>query len=185
MAVPAGIHDFPGIAAIAEHLRNARASGDRKQVEAGKMTQTAADDRLRVASALAADWRRVVDRAPRPAPTATQAELLAMLNQALPAAIARRDRAWQALATGAPQYRRCERAELWALSDAVEAFSDDVRRAIREFVQPWLSAESIANGLGAMLWWQQRTGMESIHGLVDAQIALQTPALQGEGRLAA
>lgn len=183
---PPSIHDFAGIATIAEHLRDARATGDRRLVEDGKMTQAAADDRLRIASALAADWRRVADRAPRPQPTTTQAELLAMLNQALPAAITRRDRAWKALVEGAPEYRRYEPAELWALSDAIDAFSDEVRRAIQDYVRPWLTAESIACGLAAMLWWQQRTGTDSIHWLVDAAIALRPAATRkGEGRLAA
>lgn len=186
LAGPPSIHDFAGLATIAEHLRDARASGDRKQVESGKMTEAAAGDRLRVATQLAADWRRVVDRDPRPEPVATQVELLAMLTQALPAALTRRDRAWKALVADAPQYRRYEAAELWALSDAIDAFSEDVRRDIQEFVRPWLSAESIACGLAAMLWWQQRTGTESIHWLVDASLALRAPAeAEGEGRLAA
>lgn len=186
MAVPPSIHDFAGIATIAEHLRDARASGDRKQVESGRMTEAAAGDRLRVATALAADWRRVADRTPRPEPVASQAELLAMLKGALPTAIARRDRAWTALIEGAPQYRRHESAELWALSDQIDAFSDEVRRDIEQFVHPWLSAESVASGLAAMLWWQQRTGTESIHWLVDATIALRAPAQSADrGRLAA
>lgn len=183
---PPSIHDFAGIAAVAEHLRDARATGDRRQVEDGKMTQPVAEDRLRVGSQLASDWRRVVNRTPRPEPIATQAELLAMLNQALPAAITRRDRAWKALVAGAPQYRRYEAAELWAVSDAIDAFSEDVRRDIEQFVRPWLSAESIACGLAAMLWWQQRTGTESIHWLVDASLALHASGdREGEGRLAA
>lgn len=181
---PPSIHDFAGLAAIAEHLRAGRAAGDRKLIEDGKMTEADAADRLRVATALAADWRRVAERTPRPTPAATQAELLAMLNQALPAAIARRDRAWKALIEGAPEYRRHEPAELWALSDAIDAFSDDVRRPIRDYVRPFLTAESIASGLASMLWWQQRTGTESIHWLVDASLALRAPA-EGKGRLAA
>ena len=186
LVAPPSIYDFAGIAAIAEHLRDARASGDRKQVESGKMTEAAAGDRLRVAAALAADWRRVVDRTPRPGPTASQAELLAMLNQALPAAIARRDRAWKALVDGAPQYRRYEGVELRALSDKATAFSEEVRHDIEAYVRPWLNAESVANGLAAMLWWQQRTGYDSIHWLVDAAIALRAQATPEEqGRLAA
>lgn len=180
------IYDFAGIAAIAEHLRAGRAAGDRKLVDDGKMTEADAANRLRIATALAADWRRVADRTPRSATTATQAELLAMLNLALPGAIVRRDRAWKALVEGAPEYRRFESAELWALSDAIDAFSDDVRRAIRDRVRPYLTAESIAAGLAAMLWWQQRTGTESIYWLVDATIALRGSAdHERKGRMAA
>lgn len=173
LAADRAVHDFLGLTTIAEHLRDARAAGDRRLVDEGKMTKEAAADRLRIASALAADWRRVVDRATRASPTATQAELLAMLNQALPAAITRRDRAWKAMVQSAPQYRHCESAELWALSDRLDAFSEEVRRDVTDFVRPWLNAESIASGLAAMLWWQQRTGTESIHWLVDAAIALR------------
>lgn len=176
MKTPPSIHDFAGIAAIAEHLRDGRAAGDRPLVEAGKMTEADAADRLRVASALAADWRSVTHRTPRPAPTATHGELLAMLNQALPAAITRRDRAWQALIAGAPQYRKYESVELWALSDHIGAFSDDVRRDIEQYVRPWLNAESVSCGLAAMLWWQQRTGRQSVHWLVDTATALNAPA---------
>ncbi len=183
---PPSIHDFAGLATIAEYLRDARAAGGRKQVESGKLTEAEAADRLRVATALAADWRRVADRTPRPEPIASQAELLAMLKGALPTAIIRRDRAWKALIEGAPQYRRHKSAELWALSDQIDAFSEEVRRDIREFVRPWLSAESVANGLAAMLWWQQRTGTESIHWLIDATSALRSPAQTADrGRLAA
>lgn len=185
-ATPPSIHDFAGLATIAEHLRDARAAGGRKQVESGRLTEADAADRLRVATALAADWRRVADRTPRPEPIASQAELIAMLQGALPNAIIRRDRAWTALIEGAPQYRRHESAELWALSDQIDAFSDEVRRDIEELVRPWLSAESVANGLAAMLWWQQRTGTESIHWLIEATMALRMPTQRkGEGRLAA
>lgn len=184
--MPGGIYDFAGMAAIAEHLRDARASGDRRQVESGRMTEAAAGDRLRIAAALAAGWRRVVDRTPRPESTASQAELLAMLSQALPAAIARRDRAWKMLVDGSPQYRRYEGVELRALSDQAAAFSEEVRHDIETYVQPWLNAESVANGLAAMLWWQQRTGTDSIHWPVDAAIALHAQATPREqGRLAA
>jgi hypothetical protein len=55
-----------------------------------------------------------------------------------------------------------------------------------EYVRPWLQAQNVANGLGAMLWWQRRRGVESIHFLVDTTIALRERArLEGEGRLAA
>jgi hypothetical protein len=87
---PPAIYEFAGIAAIAEQLRDARAAGDQRLVAEDKMTATDAADRLRIASALAADWRRVVDRSPRPEPTATDAEILAMLKQALPTGRTRR-----------------------------------------------------------------------------------------------
>lgn len=162
-STPPSVHDFAGLASVAAHLRDACGTSDRKLVEDGKMTLAAADDRLRIASALAADWRRVVDRAPRSEPTATQAEMLGMLNQALPAAITRRDRAWKAMVDNAAQYRRHKSAELWSLSDAIDFFSEDVRRDIEKFVQLWLLAESITCSLVAVLWWQQHTGIKSIH----------------------
>lgn len=170
---PPSIHDFAALATIAEHIRDARDAGDRKLVDAGKMTAATAADRLRVAAALAANWRRVVDRTARPEPTASPAELIGMLNQALPGAIARRDRAWAALVEGARQYRHYDSAELWALSDSIDVFGDEIRRGIRDYIRPWLNAESIAGGLAAMLWWQQRTGTGSIHWLVDASLALR------------
>ncbi|EZP57462.1 hypothetical protein [Sphingomonas sp. RIT328] len=186
MKRPPATHEFAGIAAIAEQLRDARAAGDQRLVAEDKMTATDATDRLRIASALAADWRRVVNRAPRPERTATDAEILAMLKQALPAAISRRDRAHQALVNNAPQYRRYKTAELWALSDRIGAFSEGVQDDIVEYVRPLLNAESVAAGLAAMLWWHQRTGTDCIHWLTDATIELRAARLaEGEGRLAA
>ncbi|WP_156002624.1 hypothetical protein [Sphingomonas melonis] len=185
-ARPLCIYEFAGIAAIAEQLREARAAGDQRLVDEAKMTAAAAADRLRVASALAADWRRVVDHAPRPARIADDAEILAMLSQALPAAIARRDKAYRALVANAPQYRHYVLDELWALSDRCRSFSEALQDDIVEYVRPWLQAQNVANALAAMLWWQQRTGPESIHFLVDTTIALRERArVEGEGRLAA
>lgn len=168
--------EFAGIAAIAEQLRDGRAAGDQRLVDEGKMTASVAADRLRVATALAADWRRVADCSPRLPPATDETEILAMLVQALPAAIVRRDKAYKALVAGAPQYRHYELDELWALSDRYAVFSEAVQDDIAEYVRPWLHAQNVANGLGAMLWWQQRTGVESIHFLVDTTIALREQA---------
>jgi len=183
---PIAIREFAGIVAIAEQLRDARAAGDQRLVADGKMTPADADNRLRIASSLAADWRRVVDIAPRATPAATDGEILAMLKQALPAAITRRDRAYKALVTNAAQYRHYDIAELWALSDRLGAFSDGTQDDIVEYVRPWLQADAVATGVAAMLWWQERAGAESIHWLTDATIALRCAASgEGEGRLAA
>jgi hypothetical protein len=183
---PVGVNEFAGIAAIAEQLRDARAAGDQRLVDENKMTQAAAADRLRVATALAADWRRVADQVPRPQRVADDAEILAMISQALPAAISRRDKAYKTLVANAPQYRHYDLDELWALSDRCRSFSEAVQDDIVEYVRPWLQAQNVANGLGAMLWWQRRRGVESIHFLVDTTIALRERArLEGEGRLAA
>ena len=182
---PIGATEFAGVAAIAEQLRDARAAGDQRLVDEGKMTASVAADRLRVATALAADWRRVADCSPRPSAAADDAEILAMLAQALPAAIARRDKAYKALVAGAPQYRHCDLDELYALCARLACFSETVQDDIVEYVRPWLQALNVASGLAAMLWWQQRTGVESIHFLVDTTIALrERTRTEGEGRLA-
>ncbi|WP_267396980.1 MULTISPECIES: hypothetical protein [unclassified Sphingomonas] len=168
--------DFVGLATIAEHLRDARAAGDRQLVAEGRMAEEVAADRLRIASALAANWRRVADIAPPQAETASPTEILAMLEKVLPAAVARRDRAYQALVNHAPQYRHYELAELWALSNRIGAFSEGVQQDIEDYVRPRLNAESIDAGVAAMLWWQQRTGCGSIHWLIDTTIALREQA---------
>lgn len=173
---PIGVNEFVGIAAIAEQLRDARAAGDQRLVDEGKMTASVAADRLRVATALAADWRRVADCSPRLPHTAGDAEILAMLAQALPAAIARRDKAYKALVVGAPHYRHYDLDELYALCARLACFSEAVQDDIVEYVRPWLQAQNVASGLAAMLWWQQRAGVESIHFLVDTTIALREQA---------
>jgi uncharacterized protein (DUF736 family) len=186
VSAPDAVNDHAGLATIAEHLRHARAAGDRQLVAEGRMSEEDAATRLRIASALAAGWRCVADVTPRLEETATPAEILAMLEQVLPAAVARRDRAHQALVNNAPQYRHYELAELWALSNSIGAFSDGVQQDIEDYVRPRLNAESIAAGVAAMLWWQQRTGCDSIHWLIDTTIALREQArVEGEGRLAA
>lgn len=183
---PIGATEFVGIAVMAEQLRDARAVGDQRLVDEAKMTASVAADRLRVATALAADWRRVADCSPRPLRIADDAEILAMLVQALPAAIARRDKAYKALVVGAPHYRHYDLDELYALCARLACFSEAVQDDIVEYVRPWLQAQNVASGLAAMLWWQQRAGVESIHFLVDTTIALREQArVEGEGRRAA
>ncbi len=176
MTLPAAIREFASIAAIAEELRDARAVGDQRLVADDKMTAVDAADRLRIATALATDWRRVADCTPRPERSATDAEILGMLSQALPAALARRDRAFKAMTTNAPAYRHYEPAELWALSDRYLAFSERVQDDIAEYVRPYLAADTTATALAAMLWWQQQTSTTSIHFLTDATIALRERA---------
>lgn len=173
MTPPVAIREFARIAVIAEQLRDARAAGDQRLVADGKMTAADAADRLRIATALAKDWRRVADCSPRPERTATDAEILGMLAQALPAAIARRDRAYKALTTNAPAYRHYEPAELWALSDRYRFFSEGVQDDVAEYVRPYLTADTTATALAAMLWWHQRTGTDCIHWLTDATIELR------------
>jgi hypothetical protein len=176
MTPPVASREFAGIAVIAEQLRDARAAGDQRLVADEKMSAASAADRLRIATALAADWRRVAGCAPRPERTATDAEILAMLKQALPAAIARRDRAYKAMTTNAPAYRHYEITELWAVSDRYRFFSEGVQDDIVEYVRPYLNADTTATALAAMLWWQQQIGADSIHFLTDATIELRTRA---------
>ncbi len=173
---PPAIHEFADIVAIAEHLRDARAAGDQRLVAEEKMTAADAVDRLRIATALAADWRSVADCTPRPVRVATDAEILVMLKQALPAAIARRDRAYKAMTTNASAYRHYEITELWAVSDRYQFFSEGVQDDIAEYVRPYLNAHTTATALAAMLWWQQQTGAASIHFLIDATNALRAQA---------
>lgn len=186
MKSPAAIREFTGLAAMAEQLRDARAAGDQRAVAEEKMTAAEAVDRLRIATALAADWRSVADCTPRPVRVATDAEILLMLKQALPAAIARRDRAYKAMTANASAYRHYEITELWAVSDRYRFFSEGVQDDIVEYVRPYLNAHTTATALEAMLWWQQQSGADSIHLLTDATIALRELAgVKGEGRLAA
>jgi hypothetical protein len=81
--------DWEGLAAVAERLRDDRARGDPEQVNAGRVTQAQADDRARIAQALALQWRAIVRREPVPWLDAHPAEILADLAAASTAAARR------------------------------------------------------------------------------------------------
>ncbi len=160
------------LAIVAADIRDNRARADPDLVAAGKLDADEARDRLRIAAALAAHWRAVVDFAPLPDPVtagaASQRDLLAMLEQVTAGAARRAARAHDAMIAERAHFGRMTREELWALTDANDPLSHRIR--------PWLHHESYAAACGALLWWQRRTGEMSVRFLVDTTLALRAAA---------
>ena len=164
------------LAIVAADIRDNRARADPDLVAAGKLDADEARDRLRIAVALAAHWRAVVDFAPLPDPApdpvtagaASQRELLAMLEQVTAGAARRAARAHDAMIVERAHFARMTREELWALTDANDPLSHRIR--------PYLHHESYAAACDALLWWQRRTGELSVRFLINTTLELRTAA---------
>jgi hypothetical protein len=141
------------LALVARDLRNGRAAGDPKMVAEGKLTQAEADDRLRVADAIAAEWSAHDEGHVPPAGDVADVEKLAMLIRSLAVSTARRDKAHAAMLAEGTWLGQLERGALWQL---VDAHLPQTGR-----IEPYLHWESYAAAIEALLWWQQRGGRQS------------------------
>lgn len=163
MATPRFAYGYAELALVAEDVRRNRASGDPQLVDQGKLTAEAAALRLRVSTAIAVDWKHYAARTLPPIDATTDAEKVASLQAAIKGTAARRDQARQAIVSewGERFFVR-SRPQLWALVDAHDPTTARVR--------PYLHWESYTAALEAMLWWQTRSGTESIGFLTRINI---------------
>lgn len=150
-------HSYDVLATIAAQVADERAAGDPRFVTQGRLTEQQAADRLRVAGALAAEWRALADLDPPPAPSASSAELRELLQRA--------SETWQKRAATTRKamisaYQPLRDFELYHLYSMVE--TDDRNAA---FIRPYLIADTAQAALAAMLWWHDRTGVEAIRFL--------------------
>ena len=153
------------LAIVARDLRDTRAAGDPKAVAEGKLTQAQADERLRIADALAADWT-AFDELRLPAEDlATGEEKLAMLVRAQAVIVQRRDKAHAAMLAEGAWLGELERGALWQLVDT------HVSQTSR--IEPYLHWESYGAALEALLWRQQQTGVWSKRYAVEVTLALR------------
>ena len=161
---PRFAYAYRELALVAAHICQQRADGDSAKVADDTFTEQEAADRLRIAKAVATDWEHYARLALPPTNLATQDEKLAMLHTSLRGASARRDRARQAIVTeyGEEFFVRSY-FELWALVDMHDTTTHRVL--------PYLNWESYAAAIEAMLWWQTRSGTESIRFLTRINIA--------------
>lgn len=112
MTAPRFHADWEGLALVAERLRDDRAAGDPRNVEAGRLTQQQADDRARVSNALALQWRAIARREPIPWLDAGHAEIRADLESAAAATARQAAKTPQAtVQLGAAQVRYADFAE--------------------------------------------------------------------------
>lgn len=155
---PRFAYAYRELALVAADIRQQRADGDPAKIADGTFTEQEAADRLRVATAVASDWEHYARVAMPPTNLANQDEKLAMLHASLRGAIARRDRARQAnVAEFGEGFFVRSYFQLWALVDAHDPTTARVL--------PYLHWESYAAAIEAMLWWQMRTGTDSIRFL--------------------
>jgi hypothetical protein len=163
VSAPRFAYAYRELALFAADIRKQRADGDPAKVLDGTFTEQEAADRLRIATAIATDWEHYAGMALPPTNLATQDEKLTMLHSALSGAVARRDRARQAIvAEYGERFFVRSYFELWALVDMHDTTT--------AHVLPYLHWESYAAALEAMLWWQTRTGTDSIRFLTRINI---------------
>ncbi len=162
-SAPRFAYAYRELAIVAADIRQQRADGDPAKVADGTFTEQEAADRLRIATAVATEWEHYARMALPPTNLATQDERLTMLHTAFGGAVARRDRARQAIVTeyGEGFFVRSY-AQLWALVDANDPTTARVL--------PYLNWESYAAAIEAMLWWQTRTGTDSIRFITRINI---------------
>jgi hypothetical protein len=144
---PRFAYAWPELARVAAHIRDQRAAGDGKVVETGKMTADQAAARLRIATAVAADWAAIAALQPMPEPTATDAEKVAMLDRAAAVTAGRVHPAQATMVAAAGWTGEQPRGALWQIAEA-EIGPVDLIRA-------YLRAESYAAAVEALAWWQR------------------------------
>lgn len=151
---PRFVYAYAELALVAEDVRRNRATGDPALVDAGKLSTDAAEMRLRVATALAVDWKAYAQGELPPLDRTTDAEKVADLNAVLSGANKRRDSARTAMIR---EYGKAvgdlSLTELWTIHDSHDT------QSLR--VLPYLQWESYAAAVEAMLWWQERPRYES------------------------
>ena len=150
---PRFIYAYAEMALVAEDVRRNRAEGDAALVEAGKLSAEDAATRLRVATAIAVDWKADARMELPPLDRTTDAEKRADLKAVLTGAEKRRDHARTAMMH---EYGAAigdlSLVELWAIHDSHDT------RSLR--ILPYLRWESYAAAIEAMLWWQVRPHFE-------------------------
>lgn len=152
------------LAIVARDLRAVRAAGDPKAVAEGKLTQAQADERLRIADALATDWTAFDELRLPDGDLANGEEKLAMLVRAQALIVQRRDKAHAAMLVESHEHLgRYDVGALWNLADAHDPWT--VR------IEAYLHWESYAAAIEALLWWQRRTGVASKRFAVETTIA--------------
>lgn len=164
---PRFAYAYAELAIVAEDVRKNRAQGDPGLVAAGKLSVEVATDRMRIATAIAADWAYFAKCELPPIAGATSDEKVADLTAVLAGAGKRRDQARQAIVSeyGERFFVR-SMPELWALVDAHDTTTARVL--------PYLHWESYAAALEAMLWWQQRSPDCGRRAITAANIAMRT-----------
>ena len=150
---PRFIYAYAEMALVAEDVRRNRADGDSALVDAGKLSADTATTRLRIATALAVDWKAYARLELPPLDQTTDAEKIADLKAVLVGAEKRRDQARAAMVHEyGPAIGNLSLNELWTIHDSHDT------RSLR--VLPYLHWEGYAAAIEAMLWWQERPRYE-------------------------
>ena len=150
---PRFIYAYAEMALVAEDVRRNRADGDSALVDASKLSADTATTRLRIATALAVDWKSYARMALPPLDQTTDAEKIADLKAVLVGAEKRRDQARAAMVHEyGPAIGNLSLTELWTIHDSHDT------RSLR--VLPYLHWEGYAAAIEAMLWWQERPRYE-------------------------
>jgi hypothetical protein len=172
------IYAYAEMAQVAEDVRRNRAEGDPALVDAGKLSTDAATMRLRIATALAVDWKAYACMELPPLDQTTDAEKIADLKAVLVGAEKRRDQARAAMVHEyGPAIENLSLNELWTIHDSHDT------RSLR--VLPYLHWESYAAAIEAMLWWQARPRYEGRRFITTVNQLLQTMRHVEQERVAA
>jgi len=175
---PRFIYAYAEMALVADDVRRNRAEGDSALVEAGKLSSDAATTRLRIATALAVDWKAYARMELPPLDQTTDAEKIADLKAVLVGAEKRRDQARAAMVHEyGPAIGKLSLNELWTIHDSHDT------RSLR--VLPYLHWESYAAAIEAMLWWQARPRYECRRFITTVNQQLQTMESVEQERVAA
>jgi hypothetical protein len=151
---PRFIYAYAEMALVAEDVRRNRAEGDPLLVNAGKLSPDVAGTRLRIATALAVDWKAYACMQLPPLDQTSDAEKIADLKGVLSGSQKRRDHARTAIIHEyGPAIGDLSLNELWLIHDSHDT------RSMR--VLPYLHWEGYAAAIEAMLWWQERPRYES------------------------
>ena len=175
---PRFIYAYAEMALVADDVRRNRAEGDPALVDAGKLSSDAAATRLRISTALAADWKAYARMELPPLDQTPEAEKIADLKAVLVGAEQRRDQARAAMANEyGPSVDALSLNELWTIHDSHDT------RSLR--VLPYLHWESYAAAIEAMLWWQERPRYEGRRFITMVNQQLQAMGYVEQEKVAA
>lgn len=168
---PSWAGETAALAMVATDLHEQRVAAYPGLVSTGKLAADAAAAGLRIAAAIAIDWRRRANLAPLPCETmrAARVERIATLEQALArprhqcaktrAAVSRDTHARAAVYADLPDIDRAQ-----FLFSLVEA-----GLAVDAGVKPWLFACEYLELIETLLWWErQTTGFDELTTLTAA-----------------
>lgn len=164
-------HSYDTLAEIAAQVADERATGDPRFVEQGRLTEQQSADRIRVARALAAEWRALANLNPPPAPTASNAELRELLLRAGETWHKRAATARKVMISAYQPLRDFDLYHLYSMVDTGDRNASVIR--------PYLVADTAEAALAAMLWWHGRMGVESIRFLREVTADLRRRASSG------